>query len=158
MLKLNTKVTDTATGLKGTLTHLHIEMGGNQSYCFQPVGLNPETRQPHVGLWLVAARIKGGVEIPTPSYLPMVILGTEVCDKHSGLKGMAIALQLHLNGCVHVMVQPEGTLSNSKAPIEVANLDVRRLTGKHVPKQTEEQIEESQQKRPSPAYAPPRPR
>jgi len=152
MLKLNTDVKDTATGLEGRLTHYQLQVGGNEHYHFQPRGINPDTGAPLLGIWLESARIEGGIEIEKPHvHWPVEILGTEVKDDASSFSGTAIALILHTNGCVHVDVQPKGTQKKNGAPINSHDFDIRRISGEKVPVLTEAQREESERENPSPA-------
>lgn len=153
MIKLNTDVKDTATGLKGRLTHMLIEHGGTTYYLFQPRGLTTKTREPLDGFWITPQRVKGGVEIPTPE-LPTEVLGTEVTDDASGFKGIAIGLKLHVNGCVHLDVQAPGLTAEGER-IKAQDFDIRRLSGKAIKKMTEQEQAESERKHPSPAYCPP---
>jgi len=148
MFKLGTLVKDSATGLKGMLTHLQVEMDGLMHYLFQPKGLNPENGHPVPKLWLVDSRIENG-EL-THVQLPTEVLGTEVEDIASGFKGTAISLVLHVSGCVHVNVQPKGVLAKTGGPIEPMDFDIRRLKGNRIPKLTEEAREKDQKKKPSP--------
>jgi hypothetical protein len=105
MIKLGSKVTDIATGLKGMVTNLQIEMDGQRFVRFQPRSLNPETGEPVKGMWVVEARLKGGEIVEEPE-LPRGVLGTEVEDEATGFCGIATSICLHISGCVHVSVQP----------------------------------------------------
>jgi len=152
MFKLNTSVTDKATGIKGRLTHKHVSLSGNESYIFQPKGLNPETLQPLKPEYIAASRIDGGTL--EEDLMPRQILGTEVEDEASGFKGMAIGLTEHTNGCVHVLVQPKGTIPKTGEMIDPADFDIRRLKGKAIPKMTQKAKDESRRTTPSPAGLP----
>lgn len=152
-IKLGREVLDEATQLLGMLTHLCIEIGYTQYYFFQPAGLNPETGQPIKGFWLVAGRV-GGDDLYTETELPVEVLGTKVKDKASGFSGMAIALHLHINGCVHLAVKPPGKLAKTGETVAAQDFDIRRLTGPAVPVLTEDEKESSQKKNPSPVGVP----
>lgn len=143
-------ITDSATGLSGMLTHFQAELGGNRYYNFQPSGLNPEDGQPVKRLWLTEDRMTNA---PTAKMvdLPLEVLGTEVADAASGFRGKATSVTLHSSGCVHVHVQPEGRLAKTGAAIESCDFDIRRLSGPAIPQLTEEQIERSEKKNPSPS-------
>jgi hypothetical protein len=149
MLKLGTPVKDTATGLKGMLVNMQIQLGGNRFYNFQPHGLNPTDGQPIKRIWVTEARVVGGVLIPETD-LPVNVLGTHVEDEASGFNGTAVAMTLHISGCVHISVQPNGTQQENGSPIEDTDFDIRRLKGKAVPKFTEQEREADQRRRPSP--------
>jgi hypothetical protein len=149
IIKLRSLVADTTTRLVGMVTHYQVEMNGNAYYRFQPKGLNPETGTPVDGLWLVENRLDGGKRVDVE--LPMQVLGTEVEDLASGFKGTAIALVLHTTGCVHVQVQPKGTLPKTGAPIAAQDFDIRRLKGNAIPVLTEEEEDADIKRRPSPS-------
>jgi len=151
MIELGSIVTDTATGLSGMVTHLQIEMSGAQWLLFQPRGLNPKSLQPVDSIWLIEQRLTGGKRIAMPD-LPTHVLGTQVEDEASGFAGMAVALQLHINGCVHVDVQPKG-VQDTGAPIKACNFDIRRLKGKAIKPLTKAQLKTSTRAHPSPAPA-----
>jgi hypothetical protein len=148
MIELGSEVEDKATGLKGMVTCLQIEMNKSVYYTFQPKGLNPKTGQPVEGMWLVEERLTGGARIDMPD-LPVNVLGTIVEDKASGFKGLAVSLVYHLNGCVHFNIQPQG-LQETGAPIETHNFDIRRLTGEAIKPMTKEVKKADEKERPSP--------
>lgn len=149
MIKLGSIVTDKVTGIQGMATHLHIEMNGQRFYNFQPRGLHPETGEPVARLWVVEERLVGGEAVPEPD-LPLTVLGTEVEDVASGFMGTAINLCLHINGCVHVDVQPKGVLGKTGAPGKAVEFDIRRLKGSAVPVLTDAQLDADKKTRPSP--------
>jgi hypothetical protein len=74
-----------------------------------------------------------------------------VTDRASGFKGKAVHLTLHINGCIHALVQPKGPIPKTGDMIEAADFDIRRLSGKNVPKLTEPEMKKSVKKHPSPA-------
>src|ERR1051325_7946972 len=155
MFKLGTMVTDNVTGLKGMLTHYHVE-GDSQNYSFQPHGLNPKTQEPVEGMWIAPDRIRDGVESPVPSQFKSAInvLGSEVQDQGSGFKGIAVAAILHISGCVHLDIQPPGVVKETGEPIKRHNFDIRRLKGKAVKQMSAAESEVHQEQRPSPAPMP----
>src|SRR5438132_538386 len=81
--------------------------------------------------WLVGERVERGVMVEDP-YLALDVLGTEVEDEASGFKGKAVASVLHINGCLHIDVQPSGILEETGTRIEPQNFDIRRLKGKAI--------------------------
>lgn len=155
MKKLGMKVSDEITGRQGMLTAFTVLHGGNEYYGFQPVGTNPETGHPIKPDWMGEGRILGAVDVPEPEIYRRV-LGTSVVDDASGVSGRCVSVTLHLSGCVHINIQPEGTLKNGNCPDEL-NVDIRRCSGAMIPKWTEEQIAKDREKRPSPGEVPDRP-
>ena len=151
MIKLGIIVTDVATGLSGMLTHYQLETGGNKWYRFQPRGLSPETCEPVAAHWLNEERIKDAAKLPAHQIeLPMQVLGTKVEDIASGFAGTAIALIVHINGCVHVNIQPPGIVPKTGAAIACCEFDIRRVKGKFVPVLDDKARTESLTARPSP--------
>lgn len=152
MWKLGTMVKDKVTGLRGMLTHFHFE-GSTEMYDFEPRGLNPKTQEPVEGFWLTPDRVMGGIEISRP-YLAEEVLGTVVEDLASGFKGTAVSSILHINGCLHIDIQPAGVVKETGAKIKRHNFDLRRLKGKAIKPMSEKEIEASTAKAPSPAPFP----
>lgn len=152
--KLGSIVKDLATKQSGMLTSLHIHTDQSLMYSLQPNEINPTDGLPVNSFWIAPNRIKtdqAQVEID----LPLEVLGTEVIDKATGLKGTAIVLIVHISGCVHVDVQPTGVLKTTKEKIATYNLDIRRLKGKAIKELTETQLEQSRKTNPSPtSYKP----
>lgn len=147
---LNTDVTDSATGLLGRLIHLQLELGDIRFYNFQPRGLNPKDGQPVGRFWLVPSRILNAApEIERE--IPVEVLGTDVTDDASGFTGTATALTLHPSGCVHISVQPRGSLAETGGRIEVCDFDIRRVSGPAIPKLTEPQRAQAERTNPSPS-------
>lgn len=149
MIELGSKATDSATGIKGMVTHMQIEMGGNRYYSFQPKGLDTKTGEPAKPMWLVGQRLTNANIVPDDTW-PLDVLGTDVEDDASGFKGVAVSMVLHINGCVHFNVQPKGLQENG-SPIQTENFDIRRLKGKAVKKLTKEALVTSKKVTPSPA-------
>jgi len=150
MYKLGKPMKDKVTGLEGMLTHLQVEgKAGFMIYMFQPRGLNPETKQPVDCFWLTPDRIHGGIEVDEP-YLARDVIGTEVEDMASGFRGTAVAAILHINGCLHIDVQPPGVVEKTGAKIKTHNFDIRRLQGERVPLLDDEALEKSKAATPSP--------
>lgn len=150
VIKPGTLATDTASGIDGMITHLHVEQDGRAQYCLQPKGLNPEDGQPLRRIWTIGERLNGATPNHTAS-LPLEVLGTEVTDEASGFSGTATALQLHISGCLHVVVQPKGRHPKNNGMIECCDFDIRRLSGKAIKKLTEAEREADQAQRPSPS-------
>ena len=156
LIELGTKVEDKASGIEGMLTHVQL-CDQTVHYLFQPKGISPETGQPVKPDWITEDRVKGGKKIDMD--IPMEILSTIVTDKASGYKGYVIALTRHINGCVHALVQAKGTVKATGNLIEPTDFDIRRLSGRKIPKLTQTQKKKSEKKHPSPAGCPPcRPR
>ncbi len=153
MIKLGTPVKDSASQLDGMVVHMQIQAGGNSFYNFQPKGLSPETGQPLKRFWCAAARIVGGVEVPEPKALTAAraVLNTEVEDISSGFKGIAIAITLHISGCVHVSVKPPGLQAKSGESIAEDDFDIRLLRGPAIKPLSDEELTESTAKHPSPS-------
>ena len=130
--KLGSTVTDSASKLPGMLTHVEIGMDANKQYLFQPRGLDPETGLPTKMIILPEARMQGKAEYEDVD-LPAGVLGTQVEDKASGYKGMAVAFVVHMSGCIHIAVQPAGR-SKDGGTVHQADFDMRRLSGKAIRK------------------------
>jgi hypothetical protein len=155
VLKLGIECRDKATGLKGTLTHWLMNMGGGIDYLFQPKGLDEEG-QPLKRLYLCLERLsvkEGDFEMVE---VPFEILGTHVTNKASGFTGMAVAFVRHINGCFHIDVQPQGTLPKKGTPIASHEFDLRGCVGDKIPKLSEAARKKSTQEEPSPAEVPAR--
>jgi len=150
---LGKMVTDKASELEGMLTHAQFSEGGEIAYLFQPKGLNPEDGQPVKSMWLIGEnRIKGGTKTDLP--IPLELIGTVATDKATGFKGKIIHLTLHISGCLHALIQPRGHVKKTGAMIEPCDFDIRRLSGRKIPKLTASQLKKSQKKKPSPAPVP----
>lgn len=155
VLKLGTECRDMATGLKGTLTHWVIDMGGVVDYVFQPKGLS-EDGEPLKKHYLCLERLgvkEADFEIVD---VPFEILGTQVADKASGFEGMAIAFIRHINGCFHVDIQPKGKLPKTGAPIRSHEFDLRSCTGEKIVELSKPALEKSKKEKPSPSDMPER--
>ena len=153
MLKLNTPVRDSVTGLKGRLTHMMVSLGGNTGYLFQPTALNVETGHPVEAIYVTLQRIEKGV-LDVDFEIPFEILGTKVEDEASGFKGTVTSLIIHTNKCVHAAVQAPGTNPKTGAAYDPVDFDIRRLKGKAIPVLDEEELKESEKERPSPIQMP----
>lgn len=148
MYKLGTIVTDKASGLKGSLMLMQITGEGNRWYSFQPSGLHKEKQTPMDRLWITEDRVVGE-KIEDPN-LPTDILGSEAEDIVTGFKGTVTGLIYHLNGCIHLQIQPKGSNSKTGELIPEQDFDIRMLKGKKIPKMTEEEKVKSEKKNPSP--------
>lgn len=153
VLKLGTIITDKASGLKGMLIILSLDMDNAVNYAFQPSGLNPKTQQPLDCLWLTKQRIINGVEVDID--IPVEILGSKVKDKATGFNGIAVQLYYYLNGCVHFDVKPKGVIEETGESIAVREFDIRRLEGKQIKELSETELSNSKKKTPSPEARPP---
>jgi len=149
VLKLGTVCTDRATKLKGTLTHWSLDMGGGTCYLFQPKGLD-ENMQPVKKIALELARLEVQETDFEMVMVPFEILGSIVENKPSGFKGMAVEFVRHVNGCFHVVIQPEGILPRTKLPIQKCEFDLRECTGKKIVELTAKELAQSKEKAPSP--------
>lgn len=149
MIKLGTPIKDKATGLDGMLIHMIVQTDGSRFYNFQPRGLNPENGQPVKRKWITADRVIGGIEIPEVD-LPLNVLGTQVEDMASGFNGTAIAITLHINGCVHIDVQPKGIQKKTGDAMESHNFDIRLLKGKAIKALSDSERAKSEKENPSP--------
>lgn len=149
--KLGHLITDSATLLKGMLTHMQIDSGRSRVYSFQPKGVDPETGASSKRTWITEDRIKNGIKVAVD--LPMEVLGTTAYDKASGFKGMITAITLHPSGCVHAVIQPKGTQKNGSV-IAAEDFDIRMLSGSKIPKLDEEQFKKETKKKPSPTSLP----
>ncbi len=150
MIRLGSEVIDVVTKQRGMVTHLNIDMSGQENFIFQPRGLSPETGQPVKRHWVPENRLEGGERIPKPD-LPLSVLGTEVEDCASGFKGTAIGITLHISGCVHIDVQPATIIDKTGAVAEPMDFDIRRLKGKALKKLTDKERDASQKAHPSPS-------
>ena len=114
VIKLGTKCTDIATGLKGTLTHWTYNLGNNITYVFQPDDCNPETGQSVNRVYLEIERLKFKKSNLEEVDVPTEILGKLVKDKASGVDGMVTEFMYNTEGCFHVVIQPKGILKNTR--------------------------------------------
>lgn len=149
MIKLGTVVQDSFTGATGMLVLCQIDSNNGELYFFQPKGLNPKNGQPIDAQWITKDRIKNGVEDKSVD-IPFSVLGTFAEDKASGFKGIIAALTIHLNGCVHAVIQPKGVIKETGAKIDEVSFDIRRLQGKQIKALNDEELEISKKKNPSP--------
>lgn len=152
VLKLGQVFTDTATGLEGTLTNWYLDMEGRIDYYFQPRGINPETGQPVGRQVLEGHRLTPIADVNYEEIeIKFDILGSQVTDKASGFTGTAVALIRHINGCLHVVVQPKGVLPKTGEAIKRSDFDTRELEGEKIPKLGESALAHSKQTTPSPS-------
>jgi len=149
VLKLGTECLDKATGLKGTLTHWIFDMSQRVDYIFQPKGLDEEG-MPINRIIICEQRLQVTDSDWEEISIPFDILGTEVTDKASGFKGMAVEFVRHINGCFHVAIQPKGTLKKTNKPIKKLEFDLRGCTGKKITELSKDEFEKSKQEKPSP--------
>jgi hypothetical protein len=150
VFELESIITEAETGLTGMLTHWIYNRDGSLRYIFQPHGLNPEDRQPVDRICINPASI--------PASTPMIdfevpdgILGSQVEDRASTFAGTAVSFVCHLDGCLHVRVQPKGVVQKTQAPIAATEFDLRRLKGDAIPVMTKAEREQSLVEKPSPA-------
>lgn len=150
IIKLGTKVKDIASKSDGMLTHFCYSPT-SQLYIFQPNRINVETGHPVSAVLIDPSRIANPVY--EEADLPVSILGTDVKDKATGIKGRAIGIVYHMSGCVHIELQPEGqTITGGLVkPVEI---DILRLEGKEIKKLTEAEVKQRQKEKPSPMAHP----
>jgi len=149
VIKMRTECVDSATGLTGTVTHWLINMEEKIDYLWRPKGLDGEG-QPLNAIAACAKRLKVADNDFEEVDIPFEILGTEVTDTISEFTGIAIGFLRHVNGCLHVYIQPQGELPGKKGPIERADFDLRGCTGPMITQLSEPELKESEQKNPSP--------
>lgn len=157
MLKLGTTIKDSASGLPGSLTHMNVDTGGNVLYLFQPRGLNPKTGAPLETYWISGDRVCFAETIGNPDF-PQGILGSKAEDKASGFAGTVVSLTVHINGCVHAILQAAGRQPESLDMIKSVDFDIRRLQGSAIPNLSESERKADEKKKPGPAPCPPMPR
>jgi hypothetical protein len=148
--KLGTKCRDKATGLDGTLTHWVCDLAGVIKYLFQPKGVNPEDGQPVSKIGLELERLEFSDDPFEDVEVPFEVLGTFVADDASGFNGIAVAFVRHINGCFHVVIQPQGSLPKTNSPITRADFDLRQCVGEKIPKLDQKELAESRDRKPSP--------
>ena len=151
LLKLGTRLNDRATLLTGTLTHWVIDMGQRVDYIFQPTGLNPENGSPLKHLSLEIERLEYSEENLEEVEIPFEILGSIVTDKASGFTGMAVGFVRHINGCFHVIIQPQGVLAKTNAPVCKSEFDLRQCEGEMITEMTDAELKKSKADKPSPS-------
>lgn len=148
--KLESIITEQETGLTGMLTHWWYNRDGSTRYVFQPRGINPKDHQPVDRIFINPATIPD--DTPMEDFeVPDGLLGTTVTDRASTFSGIASAFVCHLDGCLHVRVQPPGIVEETKAPIQAMEFDMRRLDGDAIKPMTVEEKAESKKTTPSPA-------
>ncbi len=149
LLKLGSKNIDRATGLPGVITHAFIDMDEQVRYLFQPGGLNSDSGAPVHGIIIVGQRFKDQKPLVDVD-VPLDVLGTHVEHQTNDFNGMAIGIVVHVDGCVHVHVQPAGTTKKNE-PIEPQDFSIRLLKGKAIKKMTEKELATDRAEKPSPA-------
>ena len=154
-IRLGIKVTDSITGLTGTLSHLNMGVDRLAIYCFRPLGIIEETGCLKQSFWIVTDRIVSGKE--TLSDLPLDAIRSKVTNKNSGATGIVVSLTLHVNGCIHLEFQPKGSLKNGEK-LPSHDDDMRELEGPAIPKLTQKAKDKSKVSSPSPSPMAARPR
>jgi len=149
VLKLGTVCRDKATNLEGTLTHWSITMGKTIGYLFQPKGLD-ENCQPVQKLCFERERLEVDDSCFETVDVPFEIIGTIVTNKSSGFTGMAIEFIRHINGCFHVVIQPEGISPKTKIAIKKCDFDLRDCAGEKITELSERELAKSKKVSPSP--------
>jgi hypothetical protein len=149
---LGKPISDKATGIKGRATHIQLSANLEPYYLFQPHGINPETGQPVRSQWIEETRVVDGIR--KEYEVPIDIIGSSVTDVASGLTGVVTHITIHIGGCVHCLVQPQGTLKKTGDMIDAVDVNIRLLEGEMVPKFTDDEFEADKKKKPSPAPVP----
>lgn len=142
---MNSTVEDLATGFKGIITMMQIDMDNAILYLVQPKGLKP-SGEVKDAKWLVGGRLLG--KETEEKEVPMEILKTEVKDKITGFKGIATSIVYHVSGCIHVQFASKET---KETPSQSYDFSILRLEGKAIKKMNEPEIKEEMKKRPSPS-------
>lgn len=150
MIKLTTPCREKASDLKGAVTHAIIKMDKSVNYLFQPRGTNPDDGQPVERMFVGPERLIVSEKDYEDVEIPFEILGTEVADKASGFKGMAVEFVRYTHGCFHVLIQPKGTLKKTNSPVKHAEFDLRQCEGPMIKKLNDAELTESRKKKPSP--------
>lgn len=147
-MTLGQMTADKVTKTKGMITHLCVHMDLSQSYIYQPKGINPQTGLPVDHILINPLRfVNPQTEVMD---IPTELLGTKAEDIATGFKGTIICLTIHLNGCIHAEIKPEGVLKETKATIGTQELDIRRLKGDLLKPLAKKELKESIAKKPSP--------
>ncbi len=149
VLRLGESYVDRASGVEGVLTHWFCNLDFIVNYLFQPKGLN-ESGQPHEKIVICAGRLVHSDKHLEKVDAPLNVLGTLATEKISGFTGMVVGLDKHLNGCVHLTIQPKGLLPGKTGIVEDANFDIRGCEGEAIPVLTKEEQRVSEEKHPSP--------
>lgn len=149
-VKLGTVCTDIATGIEGTITHWLYNMSGEITYVLQPKGINMKLGLPVGRLNLELARLKVSQKAFEEVEIPHEVLGTEVEDKATGFKGMAVAFIRYINGCFHLVIQPAGLLEENNSPFPKAEFAIQGCKGPKIPELTPEAKKVVDTERPSP--------
>lgn len=146
--ELGVLIKDSISGQQGMLTHFMVDIDRNRTYIFQPKRLNPTTGQPVDRIFITDSRIVGGKNVVT--YLPLEVLGESAEDTATGFKGKIVSVTLHINGCIHVEIKPNGYSKSTGATIDAAEFDIRRIKCRKLQLLTKKQIEKSKTEAPSP--------
>ncbi len=149
VIKLGTKCRDNALKLNGTITHWIMDCDHHVSHLFQPLGLDDEGR-PLKKYYVSIARLNLENTDFEEVEVPIEVLCTDVTNKTSGFKGMAISLVQHTSGCLHVTLQPAGVSEKTRQPVDVAEFDLRECEGEKIQVLTPTEKKESQKEKPSP--------
>lgn len=109
-IQLGMKVKDKVTGFIGVVENRATYLHGCDRLCIQPPvkedGTIPKSEmidEPQLEI------LMGGVQIikPLTSVPVKVILGIEVVDPVSGIKGIATGRAVYLNGCARILISPK---------------------------------------------------
>ena len=111
IFELGKTVKDKVTGMEGHLSHALINPE-HVTYLFQPKNVIAESGKMAEDIHMPAWRVSGGKKVT--GEVPVEILTKTVEDRTLGVKGIALQIAIHLNGCVHVWVQQKGHNSSFK--------------------------------------------
>lgn len=131
LLTTGTKCTDSPTGMKGTITHIEILKEGVTEYLFRPEGLNPETSLPLESFPVEVWRLNVTDSDFEEREIPIEDIGKVFKDKVTTYVGTVVATVIHLNGCLHYVLQAQG-INKSKNRIQKIEVDPRSCEGAKV--------------------------
>lgn len=149
-IALGTVCTDIATQIEGTITHWLYNMSGEVTYVLQPRGSNLKTGLPVARIHLELARLKVSPEAFEEVEIPYEVLGSEVEDKATGFKGMAVAFVRYIDGCFHIVIQPEGLLGENNSLFPKAEFSFQGCKGAKIPVLSPEEKKKVDKETPSP--------
>ncbi len=108
LIKMHTQCTDAATGITGTISGAEIDKFGFARYSLHPKGLNPDTGLPLAPFPVEAWRLNVEDDDYEQKEVPCEQIGKVVTDNVSGYTGMVTHIVIHLNGCMHYVLQANG--------------------------------------------------
>lgn len=117
-LALGVTVRDRVTGLTGTVAHKAEMLTGNIQWAIQPRGDGERVPEAMMVDFHLLEVLDEGVSklLPPVDDTVVVLLGEEVEDILTGMKGVPIDKITFMNGCVYFWVQPKMDQKTSKIP------------------------------------------